>query len=195
MSLLNNVLKLAKKIAINWVFLAIICSILANIVIGSKPAFAKDKSDVFSSDYRLEANIGTNYEEEIIKILNPEVLQLEKNQFNRNYLPENNEREVAYVTAIVFTAYNSEIGQCDATPCITANGFNVCKHGKEDTIAMNGIKFGTKIRIPDLFGDRVFVVRDRMNARYGSNRADIWMIDKADARKFGVKLAKVEVLK
>lgn len=91
------------------------------------------------------------------------------------------------------TAYTSEVAQTDASPCITANGFNVCKHGIEDTVAINGLKFGTKIRIPDLYGNRVFVVRDRMNRRY-QDRVDIWMKDKKQAIKFGFKVAKVEIL-
>ena len=84
-------------------------------------------------------------------------------------------------------------GQSDATPCITANGFNLCKHGIEDSIAANFLKFGTKVRIPDLFGDRVFVVRDRMNRRY-TDRVDIWMKSYDNARDFGLKYAKIEVL-
>ncbi|MDD4332593.1 MAG: hypothetical protein PHT51_00590 [Patescibacteria group bacterium] len=91
------------------------------------------------------------------------------------------------------TAYNSEAAQCDSSPCITANGFNVCAHGKEDTIAANFLPFGAKVRIPDLFGDRVFTVRDRMNSRY-YQRVDVWMVEKEDAKHFGVKLAKIEVL-
>jgi len=93
----------------------------------------------------------------------------------------------------VLTAYNSEAAQTDASPCITANGFNLCKHGKEDTIAANFLKFNTKVKIPELFGDRVFVVRDRMNKKHG-NRVDVWMLERTDALKFGVKLAKIEVL-
>lgn len=93
----------------------------------------------------------------------------------------------------VITAYNSEVGQTDNSPCITANGFDVCKHGQEDTIAANFLKFGTKVKIPELFGDRVFVVRDRMNAKH-ANRVDIWMKDRPSAIKFGVKTAKIQVL-
>lgn len=94
----------------------------------------------------------------------------------------------------VMTAYNSEPGQTDNSPCITANGFNVCEHGEEDTIAANFLKFGTKVRIPELFGDRIFVVRDRMNKRH-ADRVDIWMKNRNDALKFGIKTAKIEVLK
>jgi len=113
----------------------------------------------------------------------------------KNQLPKNKDNDVFYKKYITFTAYNSEVAQCDSSPCITANGFNVCEHGIEDTIAMNGIRMGTKIRIPELFGDRVFTVRDRMNSRYDSNRGDIWMVDKQEAREFGVKITRVEILK
>lgn len=91
------------------------------------------------------------------------------------------------------SAYNSEAAQTDSSPCITANGFNVCKHGIEDTVASNSLPFGAKIRIPELFGDRVFVVRDRMNPRY-KNNIDIWFKDKRQAINFGRRTASVEIL-
>jgi 3D (Asp-Asp-Asp) domain-containing protein len=91
------------------------------------------------------------------------------------------------------TAYNSEVAQTDNSPCITANGFNVCQHNQEDTIAANFLKFGTKVKIPELFGDKIFVVRDRMNAKH-QNRIDIWMKNRTSALKFGVKISKIEVL-
>ncbi len=100
---------------------------------------------------------------------------------------------VKSVSLRVMTAYNSEPGQTDNSPCITASGFNVCEHGVEDTVAANFLPFGTKVRMPELYGDRIFVVRDRMNSRY-QNRVDIWMINKADAIRFGVKTVKMEVL-
>ena len=91
------------------------------------------------------------------------------------------------------TAYNSEVGQTDSDPCTTANGFNLCKHNQEDTVAANFLKFGTKVRIPELFGDRVFVVRDRMNSRY-QERVDVWFKNRQDALKFGVRKAKIEIV-
>jgi len=103
------------------------------------------------------------------------------------------EEKVIRTSTHTMTAYNSEVAQTDDTPCITANGFNVCEHGIEDTIAANFLPMGTKVRIPDLFGDRIFIVRDRMNARY-PDRVDIWMKHRTDAIKFGVKVAKIEVL-
>lgn len=91
------------------------------------------------------------------------------------------------------TAYTSEVAQTDNSPCTTANGFNVCEHGVEDTIAANFLKFGTKVRIPELFGNRVFVVRDRMNKRH-PDRLDVWFKNKNEAIKFGIKTARVEVV-
>jgi 3D (Asp-Asp-Asp) domain-containing protein len=129
-----------------------------------------------------------------------ETIQIEQkaeeySEIFNNTLPYNKEKEmeVAWSGFYTITAYSSDPGQCDNTPCITANGYDVCSHGIEDTIAANFLKFGTKVRIPELFGDRIFVVRDRMNARH-DNRVDIWMIEKASAKKFGIKAAKIEVL-
>lgn len=93
----------------------------------------------------------------------------------------------------VITAYNSDETQTDDDPCTTANGFNVCKSGQEDTIAANFLPFGAKVMIPELFGERVFVVRDRMNRRH-ADRVDVWMKDYDDAIHFGVKVAKVQVV-
>ncbi|MFH1233440.1 MAG: hypothetical protein V1649_02190 [Patescibacteria group bacterium] len=110
-----------------------------------------------------------------------------------NQLPQNSDLAVKRSSYHIITAYNSEVGQCDDSPCVTANGFNLCEHGIEDSIASNFLPFGAKVRLSELFGDRVFVVRDRMNTRF-SNRIDVWMIDKAQAKHFGVKYVKVEIL-
>jgi len=129
-----------------------------------------------------------------------ETIQIEEkaeeySEIFNNTLPYNKEKEleVAWSGFYTVTAYNSDAGQCDNTPCITANGYDVCSHGIEDTIAANFLKFGTKVRIPEYFGDRVFVVRDRMNAKH-NNRVDVWMLEKTAAKKFGIKAAKIEVL-
>jgi len=108
-------------------------------------------------------------------------------------LPPAKDLNVAYSGYFVVTAYTSEVAQTDSSPCITATGFNVCKHNIEDTVATNYLPFGTRIKIPELFGDRVFIVRDRMNPRY-YRKFDIWMKDKQKAIDFGVRVAKIQVL-
>lgn len=109
------------------------------------------------------------------------------------HLPTADELNFTDMGIRTITAYNSEASQTDGSPCITANGFNVCEHGIEDVIAANFLKFGTKVRIPELFGDQIFIVRDRMNPRF-PERVDIWMIDKTDAKNFGVKRVIVEAV-
>jgi len=125
---------------------------------------------------------------------------ISKNLMGANYgksadfrVPQNNNSEVKKVKYKTVTAYTSEEAQCDASPCITASGYNLCEHGTEDTIADNSLPFGTKVRVPELFGNKIFVVRDRMNSRY-QNRIDIWMKDKNTALEFGKKFAKIEIL-
>lgn len=93
---------------------------------------------------------------------------------------------------VTATAYNSLAGQTDSTPCMPAmHTFDLCKFYEENgfgnSIAANFLPLGTQVTFPDLYGDKIFVVRDRMNARYGYGRVDIWMHEKADAKVFGVK--------
>lgn len=99
-------------------------------------------------------------------------------------------KQVLYVP---MTAYTSEVAQTDASPCITADGYNVCTANEENVIAANFLPFGTQVRIPEYFGDRVFTVHDRMNRRY-TKRVDVWMKNKSDAMQFGVRTLKIEVL-
>jgi len=98
-------------------------------------------------------------------------------------------RQVMWVT---MTAYSSDVAQTDSTPCIPADAsYDLCEHyeeyGEQNTIATNFLPMGTQVRFPDLYGDKVFVVRDRMNARYGRGRGDFWMPERELAKNFGVK--------
>jgi len=97
------------------------------------------------------------------------------------------------LTTIPVTAYSSDVEQTDSTPCIAARGFDLCTHNEEDVIAANFLPMGARVRIPDLYGTRVFTVVDRMNARY-SRRLDVWMREREDAKNFGIKYATIEVL-
>lgn len=95
---------------------------------------------------------------------------------------------------VVATAYSSTPDQTDGDPCTTANGFNVCKNNIENVIAANFLPFGTHVKLPDLYGDRIFVVQDRMNARYKDGRIDVWMKTRAAAKQFGVKRSMLEIV-
>jgi len=91
------------------------------------------------------------------------------------------------------TAYTSSVAETDSTPCITADGYNVCEANEENVIATNFLPFGTVVKIPEVYGDREFIVHDRMNRRY-SNRIDIWMKDRGDAIQFGKQQVKIVVV-
>jgi len=100
----------------------------------------------------------------------------------------------SFITTV--TSYNSEAGQTDDSPCITASNMDVCKRNVEDILATNDLPFHTKILIPEYFGDRIFYVEDRMNQRYtGTDHIDVWMKNKINSKNFGAKVLKIIVLK
>ena len=85
------------------------------------------------------------------------------------------------------SAYTSRVQETDASPCIPADGSNICDRFKkgEKMVAYNCAKLGSKIKI----GDTVYTVVDRLNPRYtASCRIDIYMgMDLKGALKQGVK--------
>jgi len=89
----------------------------------------------------------------------------------------------------VATGYSSTVDQCDADPFTTASGTTVHR----GTLAANSLSFGTEVMFPDYFGDRVFIVEDRMAKRF-SNRMDIWFETRSEALQFGKRTLKVMVL-
>jgi len=90
------------------------------------------------------------------------------------------------------TAYSSTVDQTDDTPCIAASGLDICKANRP-IIAANFLEFGTKVQFPKIFGDKIFVVEDRMNKRY-NDRIDIWFPNRASAKKFGIQMTQVVIL-
>ena len=87
------------------------------------------------------------------------------------------------------TAYTSVPGETDDTPFITASG----GHVHDGVIAANWLPFGTQVKIPALFGDKIFTVEDRMNQAF-NQRADIWMPTVSQASYFGIQHVTVVVL-
>ena len=89
----------------------------------------------------------------------------------------------------VITAYSSTVDQTNSEPFITASGEWV----RDGIVAANFLPFGTKIRIPSVFGEKVFTVTDRMHPRNGE-KIDIWFPSREEAIKFGVRRAEIEIL-
>ncbi|MDD5589987.1 MAG: hypothetical protein PHQ47_02320 [Candidatus Portnoybacteria bacterium] len=90
---------------------------------------------------------------------------------------------------VIVTAYSSTPDQTDDSPFITAMGTQV----RDGIIACNFLKFGTKVRLPEIYGDKIFVVEDRM-ALKNSHKVDIWMPSRQSALQFGVKTLAIEVV-
>lgn len=91
--------------------------------------------------------------------------------------------------SVILTAYSSTPDQTDNTPFITASNTRV----RDGIVAANFLDFGTKVKIPSLFGDKVFTVEDRM-ARKHDDKIDIWFSERYLAKNFGVKEADVIIL-
>ena len=90
---------------------------------------------------------------------------------------------------VYVTAYSSSEDETDSTPFLTASGTRT----RDGVIASNLFPFGTRVRIPELFGDRIFVVEDRMHSRF-TDRLDVWMPSKWAALQFGKRIAEVEIV-
>ena len=100
-----------------------------------------------------------------------------------------NELSLRRSVAVIITGYSSTVDQTDDTPYITAWNTQT----RLGVVAANWLPFGTNIRIPELFGDRIFIVEDRMHRR-NSHKLDIWFQSREEALRFGVKRARVEIL-
>ncbi len=103
-------------------------------------------------------------------------------------LPESGYAQPRKSLEIPVTAYSSTVWQCDSTPFITASG----THVRDGVIAANFLPIGTRVRFPELYGDKIFIVEDRMNARY-TYRADIWMETTGEAVDFGINYTTIEI--
>jgi len=98
--------------------------------------------------------------------------------------------EITERIKMTITAYSSTPDQTDDTPFITASNTWV----RKGIVANNFFPFGTKIRIPEYFGDKVFVIEDRMHWRKGNEHVDVWFSSRQEATNFGITRAYVEIL-
>jgi 3D (Asp-Asp-Asp) domain-containing protein len=87
------------------------------------------------------------------------------------------------------TAYSSSPDETDSTPFTTAMNTEV----HDGIVAANFLPLGTKVKIPALFGDKIFTVEDRMHQRK-TDFVDVWMPTKDEAQHFGINRTVVEVL-
>lgn len=116
------------------------------------------------------------------------LLTIEKNSLlAASPLPE---PKIAGRVRVIVTAYSSTPFETDSDPFITAAGTQV----RDGIIANNLLSFGTKIRLPELYGEKIFVVEDRMSRKKGDYHFDIWFPSHWEAKNFGAKRTYVEIL-
>lgn len=90
---------------------------------------------------------------------------------------------------VIVTGYSSTPWQTDDTPFVTAAGTLV----REGIVATNLLPIGTKIKIPEIYGEKIFVVEDRMSPR-NYYHIDIWFPSYWEALNFGAKRTYIEIL-
>ena len=158
-------------------------SIIAFIVVASSYVFFPRLAN---ADMEMD-NVGFNTE--TVSLI---IASMQNATEETGRLPVSSDAPARRHYTIPMTAYTSEVGQTDSTPCITASGLDVCERGIENVVAANFLPLGTRVKIPELYGDRVFYVEDRMNARY-HYKMDVWLQDLAQAKAFGVQYTTIEV--
>ena len=127
-----------------------------------------------------------------------ELSGLEENQLitfqDNTLLPISNPNDPPFKTVgtlpAIITAYSSTPGQTDDSPFITAAGTSV----RDGIVANNYLSFGTKIRIPEIYGDKVFIVEDRMHWKKSNYHIDVWFLEYSEALAFGAKRTYIEIL-
>jgi len=105
-------------------------------------------------------------------------------------LPEIADRPAKKSFYLTATAYSSSPDECSGDPFITASGTRT----RTGVIAYNFLPLGTKVRFPEVFGDQIFTIEDRLADRAGRYLVDIWMPSKAEAKQWGAKILKIEIL-
>lgn len=110
---------------------------------------------------------------------------------------DNPHSQVVDTKYVELTGYSSTIDQTNHQPFITASGARV----EDGVVATNILEFGTKITIPEHFGDKVFVVKDRMAKEYTKpdnssydGYIDIWFPSRQAAEKFGRVRSRVNII-
>lgn len=149
-------------------FLIISIALLLSISFGLKPQTAQEPS--FNIDGKLAFMQGNT----LLPVSNP----------------SGPEPKVKSKVAVVVTAYSSTVEETDNDPFITAAGTWV----RDGIIANNFLDFGTKVRLPELYGEKIFVVEDRMSWKKGNYHFDIWFPSYSEAKNFGARTTYIEIL-
>ncbi|MDO8495833.1 MAG: hypothetical protein Q7S43_00035 [bacterium] len=146
------------------------------------------------------ANMGKDQDPFVVEAMKENRLSYSEDIWQRIKKELNAEEEkidliVVSTHAVRATGYSSTPDQTDDTPFITASGAYVRDGIVAANFSIDGrrVPFGTLVRIPEIYGEKVFVVEDRMNSRY-TNNLDIWFPERNLAKEFGSKRVVIEVV-
>ena len=128
--------------------------------------------------------------EEVVFKETPALIIVEDNTLFPLSNPTNPPPKVAWKMPVIVTAYSSTPWETDDSPFVTAAGTWV----RDGIVANNYLYFGTKIRIPEIYGDKIFTVEDRMSWKKSNYHIDIWFSDYQKALSFGVERTHIEIL-
>ena len=167
----------------------IIISLIIAVVLSMGLLIPERLEDPISSEPKIQQNIDqeliTIQKNTLISIANPLVVQRPKAK-----IIELSEPVVIDRIKMIITAYSSTYCQTDSTPFITASNSWV----RKGVVANNFFPFGTKIRIPEYFGDKIFDIEDRLHWRKSNEHVDVWFPTKQEAINFGITKTYVEIL-
>ncbi len=119
-------------------------------------------------------------------------LNYQKPPVQENIVEEEKDYQKRWVRLTAYSPLDplAQEGMCfSGNPSLTASG-TIARDG---VVAANFLPFGTKIKIPALYGDKVFTVEDRMSSRF-TNTVDIVVPSQREAINFGVKNAYIKIL-
>ena len=154
----------------NWALFALVLTIFLGVLFG-----------VYSFSENNEDNYGSDLDNFVV---------FQENTLVSLSSPNNPPLEIVETLPVIITAYSSTPGQTDDSPYITAAGTFV----RDGIVANNLLAFGTKIRIPEIYDDKIFVVEDRMSWKKGNYHVDVWFPDYSGALAFGAKRTYIEIL-
>lgn len=153
--------------------LAVVVSAIAILCRGNYDVVTRSSVVPGKSDFLRVNHKNTNHRNQHITATAKE----ERPDYKRSLPAESRYKKTIKVW---LTAYSSTPDQTDGMPWETSLGTRP-RHG---IVATNLLPLGTRLKIPEIFGERVFVVEDRMHPRK-RRCVDIWMRTRREAKIFG----------
>jgi len=135
-------------------------------------------------------NVGRDFALGNLEDLSDKLITFQDNTLVPISTPPSSDIKVIKRIRVIVTAYSSTPWQTAGNPFITASGVRV----REGIVANNLLPFGTQIRLPEIFGDKILIVADRMHRRKGYYHIDVWRPSYEEAKNFGVKRTYMEVV-